>query len=135
MEFTNITDNIIAYNQHLRVLKIEMTKDNMLDLCRKDTYICDYMTKKNQSFSVCIVESMFMRFIDYIDEKHPINLDIVVDEMRNKFPTQSQSFDYWMRFVEWFIRDYNEYYLNDDFWYDGQWSDGDWYKNNEDFDT
>jgi hypothetical protein len=120
-------------SQHRRDLKIVMTKDNLLELCNKDPEICDYIVKKNQSFDVCLHESMFMCFISFIDKNNHqlINLDMVLNEMERNFPKETD-FE-WM--FEMFIRDYNKFYLDDEYWYGGKWYDEYWYKDDEDFDT
>lgn len=135
MEITNIekaTEKEIL--RQCRQLKIIMTKDNILELCHKDPEICNYITKKNQTFDdICIYKSMFLQFIRLIDEnKRVMNVDVVIDEMKKNYPIETEtSFD-WL--LEMFLRDYNQFYLNDNYRNNGKWYNECWYKDNEDFD-
>ena len=121
-----ILNDEIIINQ--RDLKIKMTKENMLYLFNNNKEIGYYLFKKTQTFSTGFGECVHLMIIEFLDNKKNIDMDMVYGELNVFYSKNNKiiSYEYFEMIIKMIIDDYNECYLNDEFYYNGYWYDGEW---------
>jgi hypothetical protein len=126
----NIMETIINEERIInqRDLKIEMTKKNILSLFNNNKEIADYLCKKTQTFSTGFGECVHLMIIEFLDNGKNTDMDMVYGELNVFYYKNNKiiSFEYFEMIIKMIIDDYNECYLNDEFYYNGYWYDGEW---------
>ena len=119
----DLVRNILSFAGEFRVLKIKMNKTNIKYLFEKDSNILSYLFNKTSTFSSCYGESVSLELLRILNDK-TIKLDMISDTLKNIY---NVSDSYYNMLLDILINDYNMYYLNDEYFYNGEWYDGGWY--------
>ena len=138
----NTMDNIINNEEILndmiliqRDLKIEMTKENMKSLFDNvnGNDIADYLRNKAQTFTTCFGEGVHLTVIKFLNNEKNNDIGMVYNELNVFYSRYNQIIDnrFFEMIINMIINDYNNYYLNDEFYYCGYWYDGEWIVNSQ----
>ena len=119
-----ITEPEITKN--LRVLKIKMDRTNIKYLFDNDSNIYSYLFNKTSTFSTCYGESVSLQILNILNNKE-IKSNMVFEEIKKMYNIDESYYD---MLLDILINDYNKYYLDDNFYYNGEWYDGSWYNFN-----
>lgn len=126
---TELLHNILSYSDNLRILKIKMKKRNMKYLFVNDKQLHEYLREKKSSFTPSLNECGYLSLIDILSDKSI--------KMENVFDSLFLEYKKWgiMINTEWYdgmldniINDYNDFYLNDNYYYHGYWYNNEWVK-------
>ena len=112
-----------------RLNKIKMTRDNLKDKFNEDKNIYPYIWQKNSSASVCFGELVFLEFINLLN-----NPGLTLIEAGHELtcicgPKVNDAYIY--KLIHGIINDYNNFYLNDDYYYNGYWCNEEWYSSDD----
>ena len=124
----DVIQTILSYNCDLRVLKIKMDRKNMKYLFNNDRDIYSYLSAKVSSFDTCLGEGIYLNTLDYLNEED-LKMDLVIEKVIayfNKYNINLSS-DHVSGILDSIINDYNKFYLNDNYYYNGYWSYGTWH--------
>lgn len=117
--------NILEYSDDLRILKIKMDKKNIKYLFENIEELQFYLFEKISSFTSCLGECIYLKIIKLLSYKK-FSIDNAFDELCKSYSTLDKKyFDF---IIKTMIDDYNNYYLNDEYYYGGYWYDETWIK-------
>ena len=120
-----------------RDFKITMTVENIKYLFDMDKDITNYLYKKTQTFSTGFFECVHLNILKLLDDKKNTNLEMIYNLLNENLSLQNKTIDNncFNMILNNIINDYNTYYLDDKYYYNGYWYDGGWEKNDEDDDN
>ena len=131
--------NILSYSNDLRILKIKMNKTNIKYLFDNDRNIYNYLFAKTSSTMARLGECIYLKTIEMLNDKST-KMEMIFDKLVVYFEKYSYttcyeylSYEYYDVILNIIINDYNNYYLNDKYyyngegWYDEEWYDEEWY--------
>jgi hypothetical protein len=131
----DIVKNILSYTGNMRVLKIKMDKQNMKYLFETNSEIYDYLYKKTISSTSSLGEVLYLKIIFLLNNKN-IKMNHLFQELLQEIPYEIYNKykkcineNYVDFIINIIIDDYNNYYLVDEYYYDGYWLDEMWYSN------
>ena len=129
-----ILHTIFAYSGDLRILKIKMNKTNIKYLFDNDRDIYHYLYAKTETLTSYLGE-IYLKTLTVLRDKY-LTMDMVFDEMMEYIKLyysnpDSISQDYYNKIIDMIMEDYNTYYLDDKFYYNGYWEDECWHTDTE----
>ena len=122
------------YDEYPRTMKLKMNIKNIKSICRYND-VCSYLINKNQSFNVSTQEVILLEILRYLKDPEK-DMNCIYSDIIKKFQKyfdECRSSDdkvilcYLMKIID----DYNNFYLNDEFYYGGRWYDEEWIKDGE----
>jgi len=131
----DIVKNILSYTGNMRVLKIKMDKQNIKYLFETNSEIYDYLYRKTISSTSSLGEVLYLKIIHLLNNKN-IKMNHLFQELLQEIPYETYNKykkcineNYVDFIINIIIDDYNNYYLVDEYYYDGYWLDEIWYSN------
>lgn len=115
---TNIFTKILIYADKLRFLKIRMDKKNIKYLFENDTNISIYLNKTTRTFMPRKWKATYLQMIDKLKDKRISNVEDVCNEIIKTNTILKITLEYCLDVIEDIINDYNEFYLNDSYYYE-----------------
>ena len=126
----DVIQHILSYNDDLRILKIKMNEQNMKYLFEniKELYTYLWCMKEFLDFSNNIAEGLYVNIIKLLSDKK-----YTMKEIRNRILSLPSYYNYYYDhdFFDYFIgiiiNNYNNYYLDDKYYYNGYWYKNYWH--------
>ena len=115
----DVIQHILSYNDDLRVLKIKMNKENIKYLFEniKELYAYLWCMKGYLEF-LKKEENIYITIIELLSNKN-----YNMNEIKNNVSYSDDLFEYFITII---INNYNNYYLDDNYYYNGYWLENDW---------
>jgi len=128
----DVIHNILSYADELRVLKIQMDRKNMKYIFENDSAVYDYLVDKTSSTTPCLGEGVYLTTLKVLNCSE-VHMDNVFTEVEQYFKRWNIiiSYELFYSILGAIINDYNNYYLNDEYYYGGYWYDEEWHKYEE----
>ena len=110
-----------------------MTRANMKDIFNQDPKLNSYLWHKNSTTSVCTYEAVQLRLSNMMDATPPeTTLEQITTVLKKIYKVDDSLIE---RVINETIDDYNNYYLNDSYYYNGYWTETGWIKTEEQCDV
>lgn len=124
---TDVIQNILSYSGDFRILKIKMDKSNIKYLFDNDKNICHYLHDKTSSTTATLGEGIYLTTVELLKDSN-MNIENVFENLVQEYKKWNNhvSYEYFNFIIEMIIDDYNEFYLNDEYYYGGYWYDERW---------
>jgi hypothetical protein len=128
----DVIQTILLYNSDLRVIKIKMNRKNIKYLFDNDRDIYKYLSAMASTTNTCLGEGIYLNTLDYLNDKG-LKMEMVIEKVIEYFNKYNitLSYDHIYGILNSIIHDYNNFYLNDDYYYNGYWDDGNWYEDED----
>jgi hypothetical protein len=106
-----------------RDAKIKMDRQNMKYLFENIEELEDYLYKMASSFSPCTGEMIYLKTLEILKNKQIAmdNVFVEISKIYNKL--DAEYFDF---ILDKIVHDHNDFFMNDEFYYDGYWHDEEW---------
>lgn len=124
---TDVFAKILIYAGELRFLKIRMNKSNIKYLFENDKNISIYLTNKTMTYMTSTREAIYLQMLDKLENKNISNMEDICNQIIKTNIILKITLKYCLDVIEDIINDYNEFYLNDDYYYGGYWYNGYWF--------
>jgi hypothetical protein len=124
---TDVFTKILIYAGELRFLKIKMNKANIKYLFENDANISIYLTNKTMTYMTSTREAIYLQMLDKLENKNISNMEDICNQIIKTNIILKITLKYCLDVIEDIINDYNEFYLNDDYYYGGYWYNGYWF--------
>jgi hypothetical protein len=106
-----------------RDAKITMNRQNMKSLFENIEELEGYLYKMASTFSPCTGEHIYLEILGLLKNKQ-IAMDAVFLEMRGFYKNlDAEYFDF---ILDKIVHDHNDFFMNDDYYYDGYWQNEEW---------
>ena len=128
----DVIQHILSYNDDLRILKIKMNKQNIKYLFEnsKELYTYLWCMKEYLNFSN-IEESIYVDMIKHLSDKNytmkEVKKDILSSPSHNDCLSNSNNNNSFEYLIDIIINNYNTYYLDDEYYYNGYWYKDYWH--------
>jgi hypothetical protein len=118
---------ILSYGANLRTLKIKMDEKNIKYLFKNDEDVFQYLYDKESTFTTTQGEGIYLCTVRLLNQEN-INMDNIFNELQKYYKKLNidVSYEYYKFILSIIIENYNDYYLNDTYYYNGYWDDGNW---------
>ena len=100
-----------------------MNRQNMKSLFENIEELESYLCKMATTFSPCNGEQVYLRTLELLKNKQIAMDDVFVEIGKCNNKLDAEYFDF---ILDKIVHDYNDFFLNDDFYYDGYWHDDEW---------
>ena len=106
-----------------RDAKIKMDRQNMKYLFENIEELEDYLYKMASTFSPCTGEYIYLKTLEILKNKQIAmdNVFVEISKIYNKL--DAEYFDF---ILDKIVHDHNDFFMNDEFYYDGYWHDEEW---------
>ena len=133
---TDVLQHILSYNDDMRVLKIKMNQQNIKYLFENSRDIYNYLLcmKVYLEFSNKKTERIYVDILELLCNKRPIKEYLLslpsykahFIESHDWLEYFTESHDWFDYFIDLIINNYNNYYLDDEYYYNGYWNKEFW---------
>ena len=127
---TEIIQNILSYSNDVRILKIKMNKTNIKYLFDIDRQLSDYLYAKTHSFTPCWEEGLYLTLINILNDTsvqiENVYKNLIHHIMKHNIHFEYCNYELYDDMLNMIINDYNEFYLNDYYYYHGYWDNQEW---------
>jgi hypothetical protein len=106
-----------------RDAKITMERQNMKSLFENIEELEGYLYKMASTFSPCTGEHIYLKTLGLLKNKQ-IAMDDVFAEIGKIY--NKLDAEYFEFILDKIVHDYNDFFLNDEFYYNGYWHDEEW---------
>jgi hypothetical protein len=126
----DVLQHILSYNDDMRILKVKMNQQNIKYLFESSRDIYNYLwcMKRSLEFSNKKKERIYVDILELLSNKN-----YKMKEIKNhilSLPSYheylNESHDWFDYFMDLIINNYNNYYLDDRFYYNGYWRNNYW---------
>jgi hypothetical protein len=106
-----------------RDAKITMDRQNMKSLFENIEELEGYLYKMASTFSPCTGEMIYLKTLGLLKNKKLAMDDVFIEigKIYNKLDAE-----YFEFILDKIVHDYNDFFMNDEFYYDGYWHDEEW---------